>query len=345
MPAASSPQPAAASRRCQHGPPSPATAASAGTPTASLTRLASSSTGTKGTDPASRDNQWLRRCLDLRLPILYFFGIAPARYAVYTCFVVADDPRRLTFLLEPVTQDDRKHSSVLSAAAMVLPPIERAYALRLARQRVHQTRFREAVLDAYAGRCAICHLRHRELLDAAHIIPDGEPDGLAEVPNGLSLCKLHHAAYDSQAIGITPDRVVRIAPAILTERDGPMLEHGFKAFEGAKLVVPAEKLDWPKAERLAARWRRCLGGGRLGYLSVSGGDGQAPLHLLDRPENRSEVRLAHHRWRNHLRLNHPINLRGWTPRKRSRNCRLQARILLGHEVQLDPDPLKRKLFR
>ena len=208
----------------------------------------------QGTDPASRDNQWLRRCLDLRLPILYFFGVAPARYAVYTCFVVADDPRRLTFLLEPVTQDDRKHSSVLSAAAMVLPPIECAYALRLARQRDHQTRFREAVLDAYAGRCAICHLRHRELLDAAHIIPDGEPDGLAEVPNGLSLCKLHHAAYDSQAIGITPDRVVRIAPAILTERDGPMLEHGFKAFEGAKLAVPAQKLDWPKAERLAARW-------------------------------------------------------------------------------------------
>ena len=116
----------------------------------------------------------------------------------------------------------------------------------------HRDRF--AVLDAYAGRCAICHLRHRELLDAAHIIPDGEPDGLAEVPNGLSLCKLHHAAYDSQAIGITPDRVVRIAPAILTERDGPMLEHGFKAFEGAKLAVPAQKLDWPKAERLAARW-------------------------------------------------------------------------------------------
>ncbi len=51
----------------------------------------------------------------------------------------------------------------------------------------------------------MCRLRHEELLEAAHILPDGHPQGLAVVPNGLALCKLHHAAFDSYIIGVTPD--------------------------------------------------------------------------------------------------------------------------------------------
>ncbi len=31
------------------------------------------------------------------------------------------------------------------------------------------------VLRAYRGRCAVHRLRHDELLDAAHILPDGHP--------------------------------------------------------------------------------------------------------------------------------------------------------------------------
>jgi hypothetical protein len=39
-----------------------------------------------------------------------------------------------------------------------------------------------------------------ELLDAAHILPDGHPKGEPVVPNGLALCKLHHAAFDRQRL-------------------------------------------------------------------------------------------------------------------------------------------------
>jgi len=35
-----------------------------------------------------------------------------------------------------------------------------------------------------------------ELLDAAHITPDTHPEGEPIVSNGLSLCKLHQAAFD-----------------------------------------------------------------------------------------------------------------------------------------------------
>jgi putative restriction endonuclease len=45
------------------------------------------------------------------------------------------------------------------------------------------------VLQAYETRCALCQLRHGELLDAAHILPDTHPSGRPVVPNGLSLCR------------------------------------------------------------------------------------------------------------------------------------------------------------
>jgi len=42
---------------------------------------------------------------------------------------------------------------------------QRAYARRLARQRLHQPAFRTRVLLAYETRCAICELKHGALLD------------------------------------------------------------------------------------------------------------------------------------------------------------------------------------
>ena len=56
----------------------------------------------------------------------------------------------------------------------------------LTKARLHQRVFRSQVLLAYDGRCAICRIRHTELLDAAHIIADGKPNGEPVVPNGLS---------------------------------------------------------------------------------------------------------------------------------------------------------------
>lgn len=51
----------------------------------------------------------------------------------------------------------------------------RKYITSSVRNRLHQRGFRERVLSAYKEQCALCRLRHRELLDAAHIIPDNEP--------------------------------------------------------------------------------------------------------------------------------------------------------------------------
>ena len=96
-----------------------------------------------------------------------------------------------------------------------MPPIQsprRAYLTDTFRRRLHQVAFRERVLRAYAERCALCRLRHQELLDAAHITPDSDAEGEPVIGNGVALCKLHHAAFDRFTFAIRPDLRHRGAP-------------------------------------------------------------------------------------------------------------------------------------
>ena len=130
------------------------------------------------------------------------------------------------------------------------------YVARLTNTRLHQPVFRPRVLRAYGERCAIYRLHHPELLDAAHIIPDGEPAGEPIVPNGLSLCKIHHAAYDSDLIGVRPDLVVDVRPELLLESDGPMLRHGLQEMSGVRLTVPTSRVARPDPDRLEIRYER-----------------------------------------------------------------------------------------
>jgi len=93
-------------------------------------------------------------------------------------------------------------------------------------------------------------------LDAAHIIPDGEPESRPTVDNGLALCKLHHAAFDSFIIGITPDYKIEVRKDILDEKDGPMLQHGLKELNGNKIFYPSKKIYRPNKEFLEIRFQR-----------------------------------------------------------------------------------------
>lgn len=167
---------------------------------------------------------------------------------IFPVYVVRDDranrrfelavDQSLRFLAEP------GHDSVM----------ERRYAERLTKHRLHQARFRGIVLRAYGTRCAVCSLRHGRLLDAAHIIGDRAEGGEPVVPNGLSLCKIHHAAYDVHLLGISPDYEVRINQGLLEETDGPMLRHGLQEMHGRTLALPPRRADRPDRERLATRW-------------------------------------------------------------------------------------------
>ncbi|MCW2857996.1 MAG: hypothetical protein JWR52_3611 [Marmoricola sp.] len=203
--------------------------------------------------PIGGKNIKLRRAMDLQFPLLRFNKVAAGAYVpIYPVYVVADDPAAREFTLS-VDPDLR-----------VLPPtgalteLEKRYAERVVRQRVHQPAFRARVMLAYQTQCSICVLKKAALLDAAHIIGDGEADGDAVVSNGLSLCKIHHAAYDQNLIGIAPDYGVVVNEELLLEVDGPMLLHGLQEMHGRQLVVPAAMRDRPDPDRLDLRFAQFL---------------------------------------------------------------------------------------
>jgi putative restriction endonuclease len=86
----------------------------------------------------------------------------------------------------------------------------KAYAETRAKARLHQAHFRKDTLAAYAERCCVCELRERPLLDAAHIVPDRLPCGVAWVRNGLAMCPTHHRAYDQNLLVVTESYRVEV---------------------------------------------------------------------------------------------------------------------------------------
>jgi len=134
--------------------------------------------------------------------------------------------------------------------------LERRYALRSIKQRLHQASFREAVITAYQGRCALSGLPEPILLDAAHIVTDkDERFGQPVVPNGIPLSKIHHAAFDAHLIGIDQDYRLHISQRLLRLNDGPMLE-ALKRLNGGTIHRPNREKDWPDRDRLALRFER-----------------------------------------------------------------------------------------
>jgi putative restriction endonuclease len=50
--------------------------------------------------------------------------------------------------------------------------------------------------------------------------------------------QIHHAGYDQKILGIRPDLYVEVRQDILTEIDGPMLQHGLQEIAGMRVPVP-----------------------------------------------------------------------------------------------------------
>lgn len=207
--------------------------------------------GPKGQSGEYR-NDWLRQLRDLGLPLVYLRGVRRGEYAaIWPAWVVTDNPGNRTFTI--AFGDPRLSLPEQSS----LDIGERRFTARLARTRLQQQGFRSRVMTAYRDSCTVCslHLRNsNSLLDAAHIIPDSE-GGQPVVTNGLSLCKIHHTAYDSGVLGIDPGLGVHINPDVLEQRDGPMLRHGLQELNGQKLtVVPRRLVDRPNTAALERRY-------------------------------------------------------------------------------------------
>lgn len=203
-----------------------------------------------GQNPNDAENRWLRDAMEHRIPIIYFLGIAPAIYqAMIPTYVVGWDSKTLNATIAFPEQD-------VIDAPLPKTPAERRYGLRQVKQRLHQTSFRQAVISAYRGRCALSGLREPLLLDAAHIIEDkDERLGQPVIQNGLALAKTHHAAFDAHLIGIDPDSKIHLSDRLLEQRDGPTLE-AMKRLHMQFLRPPAHAQYRPDRDRLALRFEK-----------------------------------------------------------------------------------------
>lgn len=77
--------------------------------------------------------------------------------------------------------------------------------------------FRQAVIEAYDFKCSVCGLKitspKRNIweVEAAHIVPHSYK-GKDDILNGISLCHLHHWAFDVGWFSLLDDYMITVSP-------------------------------------------------------------------------------------------------------------------------------------
>ena len=204
----------------------------------------------QGLDAGNYWNVSLRHAMERQLPLIYFVGIATGTYqAIAPVYLVAEEPQQAQFVVA------LSHDELVVAHNSTDVVELRRYAGVMTRQRLHQPVFRARVLRAYASRCALCHLGHAGLLDAAHIRSDSE-GGDPVVPNGIAMCKLHHATFDQNILGVDPKLQIHVRGDVLHEIDGPTLQHSIKELNGSRIAVPSSRRSRPDPALLEERFER-----------------------------------------------------------------------------------------
>ncbi len=113
--------------------------------------------------------------------------------------------------------------------------IKRTYSFR-------QRGFRQAVIEVYDFRCAICGLKMyspnslRWEVEAAHIVPHNQM-GRDDIWNGISLCRLHHWCFDTGWLTITDDFKMKVSSKYRN------LPDNFGKFGGVDLFDQALRID------------------------------------------------------------------------------------------------------
>ena len=102
-------------------------------------------------------------------------------------------------IFEEVTENpDEVNDSVISNVTEV-----RQTTVISVKKKIRDNSFKSRVLISYSNRCSFCGVQLK-LIDAAHIVPV-QHDGTDETSNGISLCALHHRAYDRNLVSFNSD--------------------------------------------------------------------------------------------------------------------------------------------
>jgi len=209
------------------------------------------------------ENVGLKRCAEAEVPLIYFLQVKRKpnpEYVIFApVFVVGWDEEARRFLIDlseqrpgevvsppPMTRQLTLPAIRTPGSPMEIREMSKSYVVTMVQRRLYHARFRNAVLKAYRQRCAVCGLRIRPLLDAAHVVPDRDPQPVISVKEGLALCATHHRAFDAHLIRYDADYCIHIElPDRLTAGEGERAM--LLAFDGKRLQLPADEELWPAA--------------------------------------------------------------------------------------------------
>ena len=121
--------------------------------------------------------------------------------------------------------------------------------------RIRKPAFRREIMRIYDYTCVVCQLQvltldGKSITEAAHIIPHRTSKN-DDVRNGLSLCRLHHWAFDEYLISI--DESYKVIVSDLMSEKGP-IEWKLSTLKGKEILLPEREELYPAQEALA--WHR-----------------------------------------------------------------------------------------
>jgi hypothetical protein len=174
---------------------------------------------------APRTGRWCARCA--------FSMLRCARSCCYT--EISPDPRWLTAIrVREVASDfdDDNRQFLILFGKESPPPYSRAKAssepfslmeepkrkASTVMLRTGQQRFRFQVMSRYGQKCAVCDIRHPQLLKAAHICGKSEK-GTDDWRNGIPLCSTHHDAFDNHFFCIEPSSSTIMCKPGVSQKD------------------------------------------------------------------------------------------------------------------------------
>jgi hypothetical protein len=159
---------------------------------------------------------------------------------------ITDEGRRhIHTSLPPAKSLYREYVQQLSAGEAFDPELisdERERALAYVVLRRGQPKFRDQLLTAYGGRCAITGCNVVDILEAAHIVPYKCPK-TSHVTNGLLLRADIHALFDLGLVAVDEDAMVVLLSPELARTD-------YSSFMSRPIALPKYKISWPNRAAL-----------------------------------------------------------------------------------------------
>ena len=121
----------------------------------------------------------------------------------------------------------------------------------VAKVRINQGFFRNAILSSYNNQCCITGLNKPELLIASHIVPWSKDEANRTNPhNGLCLNALHDKAFDKGLIGIDKNYKIKVSAKISEHIPNQAIEDNFVKYIEKEIILPekflpsVEFLEW-----------------------------------------------------------------------------------------------------